>query len=158
MENKDLINGKNQDSTKLEFLMTVNDNFIVQRFFNVRDYNKKAKNSYELYEYLKDFASVLSNDLKVKSMDYMSENMYQIMNNPNILETSNTEGPEHINIYLKKDGVTMCHRILDAKLYPPKIRYTVDVRPHLKSLLYELTDIFSSEELNYKYLNVNLSN
>ena len=52
----------------------------------------------------------------------------------------------------------MCHRILDAKLYPPKIRYTVDVRPHLKSLLYELTDIFSSEELNYKYLNVNLSN
>ena len=77
MKNKDLINGKNQDSTKLEFLMTVNDNFIVQRFFNVRDYNKKAKNSYELYEYLKDFASVLSNDLKVKSMDYMSENMYQ---------------------------------------------------------------------------------
>ena len=38
---------KNQDSTKLELLMTVNDNFIVQRFFNVRDYNKKAKSSYE---------------------------------------------------------------------------------------------------------------
>ena len=37
---------KNQDSTKLELLMTVNDNFIVQRFFNVRDYNKKAKSSY----------------------------------------------------------------------------------------------------------------
>ena len=34
---------KNQDSTKLELLMTVNDNFIVQRFFNVRDYNKNAK-------------------------------------------------------------------------------------------------------------------
>lgn len=148
---------KNQDSTKLELLMTVNDNFIVQRFFNVRDYNKKAKSSYELYSYMKDFSETLTTDLKYKTMDYLSENMYQIMNNPMILETSNTEGPEHINIYLKKDGMTMCHRIVDAKLFPPKIRYTVDVRPHLKSVLYDLTDIFSSQDLNYEYLSINLT-
>lgn len=148
---------KNQDSTKLELLMTVNDNFIVQRFFNVRDYNKNAKSSYELYSYMKDFSETLTTDLKYKTMDYLSENMYQIMNNPMILETSNTEGPEHINIYLKKDGMTMCHRIVDAKLFPPKIRYTVDVRPHLKSVLYDLTDIFSSQDLNYEYLGINLT-
>tara|TARA_R110001606_G_scaffold10780_2_gene46347 strand:- start:3504 stop:3956 length:453 start_codon:yes stop_codon:yes gene_type:complete len=148
---------KNQDSTKLELLMTVNDNFIVQRFFNVRDYNKNAKSSYELYRYMKDFSETLTTDLKYKTMDYLSENMYQIMNNPMILETSNTEGPEHINIYLKKDGMTMCHRIVDAKLFPPKIRYTVDVRPHLKSVLYDLTDIFSSQDLNYEYLGINLT-
>tara|TARA_R110000803_G_scaffold49421_11_gene102771 strand:+ start:13587 stop:14039 length:453 start_codon:yes stop_codon:yes gene_type:complete len=148
---------KNQDSTKLELLMTVNDNFIVQRFFNVRDYNKNAKSSYELYSYMKYFSETLTTDLKYKTMDYLSENMYQIMNNPMILETSNTEGPEHINIYLKKDGVTMCHRIVDAKLFPPKIRYTVDVRPHLKSVLYDLTDIFSSQDLNYEYLGINLT-
>ena len=145
---------KNQDSTKLELLMTVNDNFIVQRFFNVRDYNKNAN---ELYSYMKDFSETLTTDLKYKTMDYLSENMWQIMNNPMILETSNTEGPEHINIYLKKDGVTMCHRIVDAKLFPPKIRYTVDVRPHLKSVLYDLTDIFSSQDLNYEYLGINLT-
>ena len=33
---------KEQESTKLEFLMMVNDNIIVQRFFNVRDYNPNA--------------------------------------------------------------------------------------------------------------------
>jgi hypothetical protein len=148
---------KTQDSTKLELLMTVNDNFIVQRFFNVRDYNKNAKNSYELYSYMRYFSEILINDLKYKTMDYLSENANQIMSNPMMLETSNTEGPEYINIYLKKDGVTMCHRIIDAKLYPPKIRYTVDVRPHLKSVLYELTDIFSSQDLNYEYLGFNLT-
>ncbi|MDB4352203.1 hypothetical protein OAA60_02110 [Porticoccaceae bacterium] len=137
--------------------MTVNDNFIVQRFFNVRDYNKIAKDSYDLYEYLKDFANILTNDLKTKTSDYLSENMYQIMNNPLILETSNTEGPENINLYLKKDGVTMCHRIVDAKLFPPKIRYTVDVRPHLKTVLYDLTDIFSSQDLSYEYMDVKLT-
>ena len=106
---------------------------------------------------MKYFSETLTTDLKYKTMDYLSENMYQIMNNPMILETSNTEGPEHINIYLKKDGMTMCHRIVDAKLFPPKIRYTVDVRPHLKSVLYDLTDIFSSQDLNYEYLGINLT-
>ena len=148
---------KNQDSTKLEFLMTVNDNFIVQRFFNVRDYNKMAGNSYELYDYLKDFSNILIGDLKGKTLDYMSENIYQIMSNPTILDTSNTEGPEYINIYLKKDGMTICHRIVDAKMFPPKIRYTVDVRPHLKTLLYDLTDIFSSQDLTPYYMDVKLT-
>ena len=30
---------KEQESTKLEFLMMVNDNIIVQRYFNVRNFN-----------------------------------------------------------------------------------------------------------------------
>ena len=39
---------KEQDLTKLEFLMMVNDNIIVQRYFNVRDYNPEARYSTEL--------------------------------------------------------------------------------------------------------------
>jgi hypothetical protein len=34
---------KDQESVKLEFLMMVNDNIIVQRFFNVREFNNEAK-------------------------------------------------------------------------------------------------------------------
>jgi hypothetical protein len=30
------------DVTKVEFLMTLNNNFVVQRFFNVKGYNEKA--------------------------------------------------------------------------------------------------------------------
>ena len=41
---------KEQDSTKLEFLLKVNGNIIVQRFFNVRGYNHKARNSMELHD------------------------------------------------------------------------------------------------------------
>jgi hypothetical protein len=75
--------------------------------------------------------------------------MYEIINNPTILETSYIDGPEYFNIYIKQNDVTICHRQLDAKIYPPKIRYTVDVRPHLKNLLMNLTDIFSSEKFNF---------
>jgi hypothetical protein len=143
---------KEQEATKLEFLMKVNDNIIVQRFFNVRDFNPQAKNSIELYEYLKDVMESLQYDLKMKSTNYLLDNQYDITNNPAILETSFIDGPEYFNIFIKQNDVTICQRQFDAKIYPPKIRYTVDIRPYIKSILYELTDIFSSEDLTYEYL------
>ena len=144
------------ETTKLEFLMTLNNNFVVQRYFNVRGYNPKARGSVELYDVIKNFSEVIQEDLKFKSSDYLVENIGQIILNPELLETSNTEGDEDFNIYLKIGDETICHRIWDAKLYPPKTRYTVDVRPHLKKFLRNLTDTFSSENLTYEYLEYSL--
>ena len=141
---------KDQDSVKLEFLMMVNDNIIVQRFFNVREFNSEAKNSLELYELLREFKEDIHTQLSLKTVTYMTDNMYEIINNPTILDTSYTDGPEYFNIFIKQNDMTICHRQVDAKVYPPKIRYTVDVRPHLKNLLMELTDIFSSKNLTKK--------
>ena len=148
---------KDQDSVKLEFLMMVNDNIIVQRFFNVREFNNEGKNSLELYDLLREFKDDIQTQLSLKTVTYMTDNMYEIVNNPAILETSYTDGPEYFNIFIKQNDVTICHRQVDAKVYPPKVRYTVDVRPHLKNLLINLTDIFSSKDLTKKYLEVNLS-
>jgi hypothetical protein len=148
---------KDQESVKLEFLMMVNDNIIVQRFFNVREFNEKAKYSLELYELIRDFKDDIQTQLSLKTVTYMTDNMYEIINNPAILETSYIDGPEYFNIFIKQNDVTICHRQVDAKIYPPKVRYTVDVRPHLKNLLMSLTDIFSDENLTYDYLDVSLS-
>jgi hypothetical protein len=148
---------KDQESVKLEFLMMVNDNIIVQRFFNVREFNNEAKNSLELYELLREFKEDIQKQLSLKTVTYMTDNMYEIINNPSILETSYIDGPEYFNIFIKQNDMTICHRQVDAKVYPPKVRYTVDVRPHLKNLLMNLTDIFSSKKLTKKYMDVNLS-
>ena len=43
---------REQDSTKMEFLLTLNENIVVQRFFNVRGYNPKAKSSTDLYDFI----------------------------------------------------------------------------------------------------------
>jgi len=142
---------KEQDSTKLEFLMMVNDNIIVQRFFNVRDFNPHAKYSFDLHEYLSEFKEKIMYGLKMKSIDYLLENYYEIQNNPEVLNTSFTDGPEYFNIFIKHGDVTICHHQVDAKVFPPKIRYTVDIRPHIKSLLSSLTDIFSAKNLTYEY-------
>lgn len=149
---------REQEITKIEFLLTLNDNIIVQRFFNVRGYNPIAKNSVDLYEYIKSLKEDLQYYLKMKTVSYMMDNMESIMADPNIMETSFTEGPEIFNIFVKIGEQTICHRIFDGKMFPPKVRYTVDVRPFLKDVLRELTDIFSDDRLNYEYLEFDLSN
>jgi hypothetical protein len=148
---------KEQDSTKMEFLLTLNDNIVVQRFFNVRGYNPKAKNSVELYEYIKGLKEELEYYLKMKTVIYMMDNKESIINDPKIMETSFTEGPEIFNLFVKVGEQTICQRIFDGKKFPPKVRYTVDVRPFLKDVLRELTDIFSNPELSYQYLEFDLS-
>jgi len=70
------------------------------------------------------------------------------------METSNTDGPETFNIYVKINDETICHRVFDAKVYPPKVRYTMDVRPEAKNVLRNLTDIFSEKNFNNEYLGI----
>jgi hypothetical protein len=147
---------ENNDATKLEFLLKLNENIVVQRYFNVKGYNPKARASMELHDLVKSISEKIHQDLKGKALDYMNENANQIISNPEILDTSNTDGPEYFNVYIRIGDETICHRIWDAKVYSPKTRYTVDVRPHLKKLLRDLTDIFSTENLNYTYLEYQL--
>lgn len=148
---------KEQEITKMELLLTLNDNIVVQRFFNVKNYNSAAKNSVELYETIKHIKEQLEYYLKMKTVTYMVDNKDIIMHDASIMNTSFTEGPEIFNIYIKINDTILTHRIFDAKLFPPKVRYTVDVRPFLKEWLRDLTDIFSSQNLSYEYLNYNLS-
>ena len=144
------------DVTKVEFLITLNDNFVVQRFFNVKGFNPKAKGSVELMRYMFELKTELQTKLRNKCVVYMLENRFKIEEDSNVLETSNTDGPERFNIILRVGNETICHHIIDAKLYPPKVRYTLDVRPSIKNILRELTDIFSAKNLSYNYLNYSL--
>jgi hypothetical protein len=93
----------------------------------------------------------------MKTVTYMMDNQDAIIDDPEVLNTSNTESPENFNLFVRVGEDTLCHRIFDGKLYPPKIRYTVDVRPHLKELLRSLTEVFSTENLTYDYLGYDLS-
>ena len=134
----------------------LNDNIVVQRYFNVKGYNPKARKSIDVVEFVNEFGNKLMKDLKARTNMYMLDNYNQIVLDPAILDTSNTDGPETFHIKIRLGDETICHKIIDAKLYPPKIRYTVDIRPQLKSLLRGLTEIFSSEDLSYDYMEYQL--
>ena len=91
---------KQTDVTKVEFLLTLNDNIIVQRFLNVKNINPNVKKSYELYESVKYFAEELSWFLKTKAIQYLTENQTTITMDPDVMNTSSTDGAEYFNIYI----------------------------------------------------------
>ena len=126
-----------------------NENIVVQRFFNVRGFNRNASKSETLHNYITDLCGGMMYDLKMKSIVYMLDNQFEISENPDVLNTSITEGPENFNLIIKVGDMTICQRQFDAKVYPPKVRYTVDLRPKLKGILNGLTDIFSGKNFNY---------
>jgi hypothetical protein len=96
-----------QDLTKMEFVIKLNDNIVVQRFFNVKGYNETAKYSLELHDYMKDIADYMERYLKDKSLDYMAENAELIMNDSSVMNTSKTDGPEWFNLYIKMGEQTI---------------------------------------------------
>ena len=72
---------KEQEITKMELLLTLNDKIIVQRFYNVKGYNPNSKNSLELYEFLSEVKEDLALDLKTKTVIYKLQN-HQKRNQP----------------------------------------------------------------------------
>jgi hypothetical protein len=148
---------KEQDIVKMEFLITLNNNIVIQRYFNVRGYNSTARLSVDLYEYVKDLVEAFEQTLKMRTVVYMLDNQYEIMEDSTILDTDNTDAPENFNFFIRIGEQTICQRTLDAKIFPPKIRYTVDIRQEAKSVLRDLTDIFSGRDFNTQFLNYTLA-
>ena len=58
------------DTTKLEFLLTLSGNIICQRFFNVRNYNPKVRRSLNLHHEVKNICEEISEDLKQKHWNF----------------------------------------------------------------------------------------
>jgi hypothetical protein len=143
------------DLTKFEFLLTLEDNIICQRFFNVKNHEVKARRSMDLHEYVKKICEEISEDLKIKSSDYLCENQNNYLNYENVEDGQDNKN-EHFLLQIKLDDDVFIQRIFPAYYFHPKVRYTVDIRPKLKKILSELTEILSSNDVVTEYLGYKL--
>jgi hypothetical protein len=145
----------NQDVTKFEFLLTLEGNFIIQRFFNVKGYNPQARRSLDLHYTVKNICDEIAEDLKIKSSDYMSENQNYFLSNENV-EDNEAQKEEYFLLEVKLNDDVFISRIFPAHFYHPKARYAVDIRPKVRKILSELTDVLSAYELETTYLGYEL--
>ena len=146
----------NQENvTKFEFLLTLEKNIVCQRYFNVKDHVEQSRRSMDLHYYVKKICEEISEDLKIKSSNYLCENQNFFLNSEVVEETKVAE-KEHFLLEIKLGDDVFIQRIIPAYYYHPKVRYTVDIRPKLKKILSELTDILSSKELETTYLQYEL--
>jgi hypothetical protein len=145
----------NQEITKFEFLLTLGGNIICQRYFNVKDYNPKARKSMDLHYYVKEISDKISEDLKIKSSDYLCENQNYFLNSDNV-EDVNDKVEEYFLVQIKLGDDVFIQRMFPAHYYHPKVRYTVDIRPRLKEILSDLTEILSMSQPETTYLQYEL--
>jgi hypothetical protein len=145
----------NQDLTKFEFLLTLENNIVCQRFFNVRNYNPKSKNSLDLHYEIQNICNEITHDLKIKTVDYLNENREYFYGLNNV-ENSNESGKEYFSLKIKMGDVVFIERVFLSDIFHPKVRYAVDIRPNLKRYLSDLTQILSSKDLEKTYLNYQL--
>ena len=144
-----------QETTKFEFLLSLEGHIICQRFFNVKDHIEESRRSMDLHYYVKKICEEISEDLKIKSSNYLCENQNFILNSE-VVEDSKVAEKEEFLLEIKLGDDVFISRIFPAYYYHPKVRYTVDIRPKLKRILSDLTDILSSEELETSYLQYEL--
>lgn len=147
---------QNQENmTKFEFLLSLEGHIVCQRFFNVRDHIDQSRRSLDLHYYVKNICDDFMEDLKIKSSNYLCENQNYILHLENV-DDAPAQEKEHFLIEIKLGDDVFIQRLFPAYDYHPKARYTVDIRPRLKRILSDLTDILSSEELETSYLGYEL--
>lgn len=149
------VRSMNDEMTKFEFLLTLDGNIICQRYFFVKDHNPKAKRSMDLHYEVKNICEIISEDLKLKSSDYLAENQNFFMNNE-IVEDPKELDEQYFLLQIKQNDDVFIERIFAAHYYHPKVRYAVDIRPMLKRILNDLTEILSASDLETTYLQYQL--
>tara|TARA_R100000900_G_scaffold13907_1_gene12708 strand:+ start:1669 stop:2112 length:444 start_codon:yes stop_codon:yes gene_type:complete len=140
---------RTDNTQKCEFLLKLEDNIVCQRFFSVRNFNNKATNSLDLHNSVTSIVDDIIHELKLKTLFLLESNYKE-----SAAETEQKE--EYFTITIKKGKHSVYHRSFRADLYPPKVRYTVDIRPQISQILRELTYTLSTRKVTTNYQDYSL--
>lgn len=144
-----------KEQRKFEFTLYLNDNIIVQRFFNIIGFNNRAINSLNFKEAIDDNMFLIQSVLKDRTLDFITEHQRHF------LETKDYEqnvSRDVMKIVVKHDGKVIAYREWDATIYPVKVRYTVDIRQHIYELITRVQKCLCTptRELETEYMGYDL--
>ena len=140
---------KIEEKEKFEFILSIEDNIICQRFFTVKNHNINTLNSIEVYECVEKIKDLINKQLLLKTVDVIDEFFKEDVSKLH-------EQKENFTITIKKGSRLIMTRIFPADVYPPKVRFSVDIRPQISYILKELTDVLSDKNPDCYYLDKQL--
>jgi hypothetical protein len=143
---------------KFEFVLYINRNIIVQRYFTVKNYNKEVLNSINLYNCLKNVVRLIQDDLKAKSEDYMWKNYneYEKQEADQIVRENIYENEDVYDFEIKVDDKVVIGTKFTGNVYPQRVRYSVDIRKLIPTIINEIQDTFQEENLDVEYCGIEL--
>lgn len=146
---------KKIEEQRFEFILYINDHIICQRYFNIRDFNEDSLNSLELKELMDNIVGmnngqygslgIIPRYLQNKSKDYLWDNY-----NPYFTQKEETtknifEKLDNFQFEIKVDKNSVAKSEFCGNYFPPKVRYAVDVREIIPSIMSEIRHSLSQK-------------
>jgi len=144
---------KKVEEQRFEFILYINDHIICQRYFNIRDYNEDSVKSLEMKDLMDNIVGMNNGDfgslgiipryLKNKSVDYLWDNYNPYMPQKEETVKNIFEKLDNFQFEIKIDKVSVAKSEFCGNFFPPKVRYAVDVREIIPSIMSEIRSYFS---------------
>ena len=156
---------KKVDEQRFEFVLYINKHIICQRYFSIRDFNEKSILSLEIRELMDRIVGVnnnvgqmgmIPNHLKNKSVDYLWKfyNPYQVQNE--VISKNNYEREDTFDFEIRVDKNIVSQSTFSGNLFPPQVRYQVDIKELIPNIISEIKDTLSRKKYTTEYANVKL--
>lgn len=138
---------------KCEFVLYINKNIICQRYFNVKGFNKKSLNSLDLYYCINDVVGIIENDLKRKSVDYLwkGHNPYLKQEADQVVVENIYDNEDIFDLEIKVDDRVVASKQFTGNIYQQRVRYSVDIRKKIPSIINRITETLCEENLTVEY-------
>jgi len=155
---------KKIEEQRFEFVLYINKHIICQRYFSIRDYNEKSTNSLEIKELMDrtvgmnngDFGQmgVIPKHLKKKGVDYLYKNY-----NPYYPQKPDSyknifEKEDIFDFEIKVDKAVVAQSTFSGNFFPPQVRYQVDIKEIIPSIISDIKDTLSEKKYTTKYADV----
>jgi len=149
---------KKFDELPYEFILYINNKIICQRFFNIRDYNEESTNSLEIKEMIDSICGInngqfgemgiLPKFLKDKTVDYLWNNYNPYSDSqPQEVRIPNDKSDD-FQFEVRVNKKTIAKSIFSGNFFPPKVRYAVDIKEIIPSIMSEIRYYLSQENYN----------
>lgn len=128
--------------TRFEFLLLINGNIICQRYFTINGFNEDSIKSLET-KYVHDYCvSIIKEHLKAKTVDYLWEfyNPYKEQSSEDIPRGDIYEKEDVYGFQIRVDKRNIIESTFTGNVYPPKVRYQVDVKELIPRIIGEIRE------------------
>jgi hypothetical protein len=154
------MNKRKYDNLPFEFYLRINGNErpIVGRNFGIKGYNSQSLRSMEMKECIDDCVSVIEKQFKAKSEDYSYKyyNSYEKQNEVDIDRRNVFDNEDIFTFEIRAFGRTVVTKMFSGNWYPPKVRYDVDIRKLIPSIISTIQETLSEENLSKEYAGIAL--
>ena len=143
---------------RFEFLLYINGKIVCQRYFNIPNFNENSLKSLELKELAEDCIWLIEDDLKEKSKEslwfYFKE--YEKQTEEEIDRRGISAKRDDFEFEIKVDDRSVIRSIFSGNYYPPKVRYSIDIRSLIPIIVGKIRSTLSERKYTRTYGEVKL--